>query len=308
MKNAIQGAVEQSRGGQVDRLHGATATQQFKASVQHAPQRDTSWADGMAKFAKGAQDAYGTYEQRQQALADERSNEIIRKLSPEQRREARANGTLLYQDDKSVMELLSFKTGRNAAYEVDAEMKNDLAQYRTREEFDEARQARMTQKAKNYADAAGVNESDPFYQQGFNDNIVNRNAALYDSHAQFLSKQLSAQSVLEARNDISPMMDDISIMKDPAAGKMFVSYLNNGLSSGEIPTDQEAIDTLTMLSNDAVHKEHGLNLLETMGEQELNVLGGKRKIKDILGPEVYENLKTKAGEAAYTRNAEQTRN
>lgn len=308
MKNEIQGAVEASRGGPVERLHGATATQGFRASVQQAPQRDNSWAEGMAKFAKGAQDVYGTYEQRQKDLAEERSNEIIRKLSPEQRREARANGTLLYQDDKSVMELLSFKTGRNAAYEVDAEMKNDLAQYRTREEFDEARQARMAQKAKNYAEAAGVNETDPFYQQGFNDNIVSRNAALYDSHAQFLSKQLSAQSTLEARNDISPMMDDISIMKDPSAGRMFASYLNNGLNSGEIPTDQEAIDTLTMLANDAVHKEHGLNLLETMGDQELNVLGGKRKIKDIFGPEVYENLKTKAGEAAYSRNAEQTRN
>lgn len=307
MKNAIQGAVEQARGGQVDRLHGATATQNFRASVQQAPQGDTSWAEGMAKFAKGAQDAYGTYEQRQKSLADERSNEIIRKLSPEQRREARANGTLLYQDDQSVMEALSFKTGRNAAYEVDTEMKNDLARYRTREEFDEARQARMQQKAKNYAEAAGVKEDDPFYQQGFNDNITARNAALYDSHAQFLSKQLAAQSTLEARNDIAPMMDDITIMKDPAAGKMFASYLNKGLESGEIPTDQEAIDTLTMLANDAVHKEHGLNLLDTMGEQELNVLGGKRKIKDIFGPEVYENLKTKAGEQAYQRNAEQTR-
>lgn len=307
MKNEIKEAVDQSRGNPVERLRGSTATVGFRASTQHAAQRDTSWADGMAQFAKGATAVYGTYEERQKQLADERSNEIIRKLTPEQRREARTSGTLLYQDDKSVMEALSFKTGRNAGYEVDAEMKNDLARYRTREEFEEARQARMAQKAKNYAEAAGVNEDDPFYQQGFNDNIVARNSALYDSHAQFLSKQLSAQATLEARNDISPMMDDLTIMKDPAAGKMFASYLNKGLESGEIPTDQEAIDTLTMLANDAIHKEHGLNLLDTMGEQELNVLGGKRKIKDIFGPEVYENLKTRAGEQAYKRNAEQTR-
>lgn len=307
MKNAIQQAVDQSRGGPQERLHGSTATQQYRAATVQADVRDNSWAEGMAKFAKGATDAYGVYEKSQEKLAEERSDEIIRKLSPEQRREARANGTLLYQDDKQVMEMLNFKTGRNAAFEVDSEMKNDLQRYRTREEFEEARQVRMQQKSQSYAEAAGVDMDDVNYQKGFNNQIVQRNAALYDSHAQFLSKQLSAQASLEARNDISPMMDDVTIMKDPSAGRMFVSYLNKGIESGEIPTDSEAIDTLTMLAKDAINKEHGLNLLDTMGEQELNVLGGKRKIKDIFGPEVYENLKVSAQEAAYKRNAGRTR-
>ena len=266
MRNAIEQAVDQSRGGPSERLHGSTATQQFRASTQHADVRENSWADGIAKFAKGASDAYGVYKKTQADLAEERSDEIIRKLTPEQRREARTNGTLLYQDDKDVMALLSFKTGRNAAFEVDTEMKNDLQRYRTREEFEEARQVRMQQKSQSYAEAAGVDVDDPFYQKGFNDRIVQRNAALYDSHAQFLSKQLSAQASLEARNDISPMMDDVTIMKDPSAGRMFVSYLNKGIESGEIPTDSEAIDTLTMLAKDAINKEHGLNLLDTMGE------------------------------------------
>ncbi|WP_222114597.1 hypothetical protein, partial [Staphylococcus epidermidis] len=86
-------------------------------------------------------EAADAYDKRQRDKADERSDEIIRKLTPEQRREAIKNGTLLYQDDPYGMEGLRFKTGRNAAFLIDDEVaqKVQSGEFRTRAEMEEYR-------------------------------------------------------------------------------------------------------------------------------------------------------------------------
>ncbi|UBU95735.1 protein inside capsid C [Pseudomonas phage PCS4] len=271
---------------------------------------DNGLANAMRNFVQTGADAYNQYDQHQQKLAEERSNEIIRKLTPEQRREAIANGTLLYKDDARAMTLLRQKTGRNAAFEVDSEIqaKIQAGHFRNREDMEAYRQQRMADRAKSYAESAGINPEDPDYQRGFNTDIVQRNAGLYDLHSQFLSKNLEAQASIEARNDLTPLMNDPKFLGSQDGAYVVANYVNKGLETGEFPSDREAINAITMLTGDAIAKDGGQVFLRELKDKKIKVLGGETTVENLLGPEVYQQMLTKADTAHYERNAKKTEN
>lgn len=277
----------------------------YQAARIAKPVIDNSLGDAMRNFIKAGGDTFASYEQNRKSQADERSNEIIRKLTPEQRRQAIGEGTLLYADDPDAMQQLRLKSGRNAAYEVDNEVQTEIQKgtFRTRKELDEWRQTRMEQKAKNYAEMAGIDPNDSMYQQGFNSDITQRNAAVYDLHSQYLSKNLETQAVLETQADLQPMLDDPKILGNPASAEHFASYFNNNLKTGVFPSDGHAVQALQRVASAAVEKDGGVTLLDNLGDKTINVYGGQRKVSDLLGPEMMDNLKMKAATSTYTRNS-----
>ena len=277
----------------------------YQAARIKAETTDTSLGDAMRNFVKVGADAYGTYADKRQSQANERSNEIIRKLTPEQRRQAIGEGTLLYADDPDAMQQLRLKSGRNAAHEVDNEVQTEIQKgsFRSRQELDEWRQTRMEQKSKNYAEMAGIDPNDTTYQQGFNADIANRNAAVYDLHSRYLSKNLETQAVLETQADLEPMLDDPKVLGNPASADHFTGYFNNGLKTGIFPSDGHAVQALQRVASAAVDKEGGVTLLDNLGDKTLNVYGGQRRVADLLGPEMMDNLKMKAATSAYTRDS-----
>ncbi|MBP5090051.1 hypothetical protein HUS91_31790, partial [Pseudomonas chlororaphis] len=103
--------------------------------------RDTSLADALQNFAKTGAGLYGVYDETQQAQGKERANEIIRKLSPSQRRADTEQGILLYQDDPYAMQSYRELVGSNAAHELDQEIheKVSLGEFKSRRELDEYR-------------------------------------------------------------------------------------------------------------------------------------------------------------------------
>ena len=266
---------------------------------------DNGLAAAMKSFISAGAEAYGAYEKTQKDRAEDRSNEIIRKLSPEQRRAAIQDGTLLYKDDPYAMAMLRQKTGRNAAFEVDSEIQQKITagQFRTREELDEYRQTRLQDRAKSYAEQAGINHEDVDYKRGFDADIVQRNAGIYDMQNRFLSKNLEAQASIEARNDLTPLLSDPKFLGGAGSGNIVTGYINNGLYSGEIPTDRQAIDAVRMVTTDAITKEGGAAFLRDFKDKKIKVLGGEQTIENLLGPDVYEDMLTKADTAAYERNA-----
>lgn len=277
-------------------------------ATHNAPTGSSGLGEAMRRFVQTGSYTYNAYEANAQSKAEERSNEIITKLTPEQRRAAIADGTLLYKDDARAMKLLRQKTGRNAAYEVDSEIQQKIQQghFRTREDMDGYRQQRLSDRQKSYAEAAGVNPEDEDYKRGFTTDIVSRNAGLYDLQSQVLSKNAEAQASIEARNDLTPLFNDKSFLDSPDGAYVVSNYINRGLESGEIPSDNEAINTLTMLTKDAVVKEGGANWLRSAKDHKINVLGGSTTIENLLGPEVYQDLIVKADTETYTRNAKRT--
>lgn len=311
MASNIDRAVQQSQMNTSQPLTGTTGQVQFQASRQHADVGQNGFAQSMANFVKSGTNAYGDYQDQQRKAADERSNEIIRKLTPEQRREAISNGTLLYQDDPDAMNMLRQKTGRSAAYDVEDEIntkiQNGEFDDKDRKYVEEYRQQRLTAASKAYAESAGIDENDPEYQSGYNADITQRNAGIFDAHAQRRSKWFQAQAAVNTRGDLAPLLDDPNVMNSPSGGGVIAGYFNNGLKNGQFPSDKHAMDSLTMLVKEAQTKPGGYNLLKSLGEQELNVLGGARKVRDLMDPDVYQNSLVKAQTNEYTLNASKTR-
>ena len=267
--------------------------------------QSTGFADSMNQFVKNAGDAFGAHEASMKTQADERSNEIIRKMTPAERRAAIESGTLLYKDDPYAMAALRQKSGRNAAYGVDEEIQLEIQKgtFRNRQELDVYRQTRMEQASKSYAEDAGIDPNDSLYQKGFNADISQRNAAVYDLHGQWLSKNYEAQAVVETRADIAPLMNDQAFFKGAKAPGTFATYFNEGLTSGIFPSDGHAIKAIQLATSEAVNKPGGAQFLDGFQDQEITVYGAKHKVRDLIGGDVYDNLRVKAQEASYTRDS-----
>lgn len=311
MASAIGQAVDKAQMQTSQPLSNSTATVQFQASRQQGQVGNNGFAQSMANFVKSGVNAYGDYQEQQRKAADERSNEIIRKLTPEQRREAIANGTLLYQDDPDAMNMLRQKSGRSAAYDVEDEINTKIANGefddKDRKYVEEYRQTRLAAASKAYAESAGIDENDPEYQAGYNADITQRNAGIFDAHAQRRSKWFQAQAAINTRGDLAPLLDDPNVMNSPSGGGVIAGYFNNGMQTGQFPSDRQALDSLQMLVKEATGKPGGVNLLKSLAEQELNISGGPRKVKDLMDPDVYQASIVKAQANEYQLNATKTR-
>lgn len=310
MANDIARAVDQSQMGGKERLHGSTGTTGFQASVQRADVGNNGFGAAMAEFVKTGVQAYGTYEAQNQKNAQAESDKIIRSMTLEQRKTAISNGTLHMQDDPDTMNILRHDTGRSAAYEIENEMQNKISSGefdgKDRKELEEYRQTRLSMISESYAKDAGIDPSDPDYQRGFNSDIVQRNAGIFDLHDQRRSKRYIAQAVINTRGDIGGLLDDPEYMRSLDSGKHMADYFNTKAASGGIPTEQAMIDSLNLTVSDAVNKDHGPNFLNSFGDQEVTVMGVKQKIRDVIGSDKYDNLTVKAQTAAYERNRPRT--
>ncbi|MES9289597.1 hypothetical protein ABEQ80_12530, partial [Cutibacterium acnes] len=100
--NQIKQAVDGQERSGVEQLRN-TGRLGYQAATYRAPTGSNGIGDALLDFGRNAASFYGAHRDFQKSKADERSNEIIRKLTPEQRRAATANGTLLYQDDQDAM-------------------------------------------------------------------------------------------------------------------------------------------------------------------------------------------------------------
>src|SRR3990167_3104832 len=245
MKNTIAQAVDGQERSGVERLRD-TGRLGYQAATFQAPRGSNGVSEALLNFGENATRLYGTYKDVQKTQADERSNEIIRKLTPEQRRAAVANGSLLYQDDPDAMEALRFKSGRNAAFEVETEIKQKIAQggFKTQQELMEYRNTRMADKAKAYAESVGIDSADQHYQRGFNADIVQRDAAIYDDHARKISEQTQAIAQMETVSDLGSMFSDEGFLRSDTAAGDFANYFSASLAKGSIPTEGMAVSVL----------------------------------------------------------------
>jgi hypothetical protein len=306
MANEIARAVDQSAMGGKERLKGSTATTQFTASVQRADVGSNGFTDSMAAFVKAGTAAWGSHAEQASKNAQANSDKIIRSMTPQQRKEAIASNTLLAQDDPDTMNILRHDTGRSAAYMIENEMQNKIASgefdQKDRKELEEYRQTRLSMISESYAKDAGIDPNDPDYQRGFNSDIVQRNAGLFDLHEQRRSKRFIAQSVINTRGDVQGLLDDPNFMKSTDAGPQLAAYFENKSATMGFPTEGSLVEAINQTTMDAVNKDHGTNLLKSLGDQEVTVLGVKQKIRDVVGEDKYQNLLAKAGAASYERN------
>jgi hypothetical protein len=294
----------------MSRLRG-TGTVDYKAAsvgVDPSYERKSQLIDTVGKMAQVGADTYGKYKENQRAKADERSNEIIRKLTPEQRREAINNGTLLYQDDPYAMEALKLKTGRNAAYLVDDDVAQKVknGEFRTREEMEQYRHNQLQEGAKSFAEQFGINETDEYFQKGFNSDITERNISLYGAHDSFLSEQAKKGAVINSRVELNSVLSDPATLRSPYAGEFFENYFKAGLTTGSIPSDDQAFSMVAQGLNDVVNKEGGAQFLQQIENRKITLHGREATYKDLMGNEQWNAMMIKAQHNEFQLNAKKT--
>lgn len=300
----IESALQAAQPG-LSRLRGGAGGMGYRAATTQAEQPRSSLLDTIGRFAKAGADMYTAKEQRARDLADERSNEIIRKLTPEQRREALNNGTLLYQDDPYAMEALRVKTGRNAAYLVDDDVMQKVKEgvFRTREEMEQYRHSRLQEGAKAYAEQFGIDPEDVDYQRGFNGDITERNISLYGAHDNFLSQQAQKGAVINSRVELNGVLQDPDMLRRPDSADFFENYISNGLVTGAIPSDAQATQLISQAFSDASSRAGGADFLMRVGDKKVTLNGATTTYKELMGEEQWNALMVTAQRAQYDNDA-----
>ncbi|KMT52444.1 MULTISPECIES: hypothetical protein [Pseudomonas] len=296
--NSIAQALGQSAqttsGRQAFRAGSGAGYQAARIARPDAP--DNSLADSMRNFVRAGGDVFGSYDANQQVQGKERANEIIRKLNPEERRTAREQGVLLYQDDPYAMRHLNELTGSNAANELDQEVQGMVTrgELKTRKELDEYRATRLQEGAKSFAEMSGIDPEDGDYQRGFNASITQRNAAVVDQFGRRKSEEFQVNAGIQSRSDLGSLLSDPAFMRTPEAATVMAGYINNGLQTGIIPTTSAAMELLRGSLQDATARDGGVSLLGNIGNQQVNIGGQMVNITDVVGADAMENFKAKA--------------
>lgn len=303
----VLSALEMARPG-MSRLRAGGGGMNYQAATIYKEQPKSSLLDTIGRFAQAGADMYAASEQRKKDLADERSNEIIRKLTPEQRREALNNGTLLYQDDPYAMEALRVKSGRNAAYLVDDDVMQKVknGDFRTRQEMEEYRHSRLQEGAKNYAEQFGIDPEDVEYQRGFNADITERNISLYGAHDAFLSEQAKKGAIVNSRVELNSVLSDPDLLRRPDAAEFFGKYIDNALTIGSIPSDDQAVQLIGSALSDVTNRPGGAYFLQGIENQKVTLHGATSTYRELLGEEQWNAMMVTAQKSQFDHDAKLT--
>lgn len=306
MASKLEQALSQLPQAGSTRIRGGSASMQYRpVTIQQEGFRQSNLVQSLAKFGTAMGEAADAYDKRQRDKADERSDEIIRKLTPEQRREAIKNGTLLYQDDPYAMEALRFKTGRNAAFLIDDEVAQKVqnGEFRTRTEMEEYRHKRLTEGANEFAEQFMINPEDAEFQRGFNANITERNISLYGKHDAFLSEQAQKGAILASKVELSGVLKDPAVLARPESGEFFQRYIDNALKTGSIPSDAQAQQVIIGSLNDVIQRPGATNFLQSLEGRQVTLNGKTTTYKELMGEEQWNALMVKAQSTQFDNDA-----
>ena len=291
------------------RLRGGPASLQRRSvNVLAEGTQPSGLVQSLAKFGTALAEGASAYDAKQQSKADERSNEIIRKLTPEQRREAIKNGTLLYQDDPYAMQALNFKTGRNAAFLIDDDVAQRVqnGEFRTRAEMEKYRNDQLTKGAQTYADQFGLNVDDEQFQRGFNNDITERNISLYGKHDSFLSDQAQKGAIVASKVELTGVLNDPQVLARPESGEFFEKYINQGITSGSIPSDAQAQQVIISSLNDVIQRPGSSTFLQNLQDRKVTLNGKTTTYKELMGEEQWNSLMVKAQSTQFKNDAKLT--
>lgn len=305
MPNNLANALAQVQPGQ-SRLRGVQSGMNYQAAqVSEVPVRKSPLLDSLGKFAEAGYSAYQTYQKRQEDDGTKQAEEIIRKLTPEQIREATANGTLLYQDNPYAMKSLKLQAGLNGAYEADSVIADRAAagDFETREDMEKARHELLQAKATEYAKNFGFHENDADYQAGFNGDITRRNVAIYQKHDEFLSTRAKTGAVKLQTDKYTNTFSTPEVLSRGDSGKVFASMIQQDQSTSALPNDGHTKAVITGTFGNIVNRKGGSQFLASVADQPLTVDGVKTTYKEYFGDERWNNMVATAATNEYELDA-----
>lgn len=307
MANNVMSALDMARPG-MSRLRSTAGGMGYQAANIQAEQPKSSLLESLGRFAKAGTDVYQAREEHRKGQADAQSNEIIRKMTPEQIREASNNGTLLYQDNPYAMASLRQKVGRNAAYEVDNDAMTQVkaGKFKTRQELDEYRHQKLQEKIAESAELYGFNPEDEDFKSGYDADITQRNVAIYGAHDQYVNVETQKGAMVNTTKEMSTFTQDPAFLASPQGADQFTSYVNTAQSKGDFPNDDMMVQSIGSQLQNIAAQSGGAIMLRNLADKEITVHGKKTTYRQLYGEEVWKGLEQKADRAQYDNDAKAT--
>lgn len=277
--------------------------QTYKAqAIQAAPVDTTNNFSKLMELGSMGTKAYGQYVAHREQEGQKRKNEILLKnMQPDQIKRMRNDGTLLYQDDPYAMRALERELGRQEAYNADAIVANKIkaGDFNTREEMEEFRANLVKEAATTMANAYGVNENSTYYREGMQQDIVDRNMAIYNAQAMKTDQAKRNETRLVVENNLQAI-----IQNTPNKAEGIIAYLNQARDEGML-NDTEF---------NVMFQRAAVNLAETGDVTQMKALlaspvmvdGVETTFGTSIGMEQGNQFVMTAGQKAYSNNQAET--
>lgn len=299
-KNSIAQTLNNMQQTQVDTSSSSTALPSYTPGQINSREPDPSAGSqvlgSLIEFAKTGSAAFQEYDKYKTNEADTRSNEILAKLSPEERATALQNGTLLYQDDPWTMRALKQKIAQNAALMADNQIIDNInkGSYSNGQQLTDDMYNSRAQAGEAAARLNGFDFNDPDFQKGYSTNAGTRNLKIQETHAQWESGQIQKTKGLHDSVAISGFINTTPQSDPNITAQNLYDYIAN--SGGSYDDKVRLIgQTLNGLSGVA----GGAQVIQRLQGMVFDLYGQKVNLDQVYGKEGMETFITKAGQSNY---------
>lgn len=300
IKQGLQGVSVMGAAG----LKGVSGRSYAARTIQADTNRSSKIADlsrSLSEFGQVATQAAGMYVDHRKGTALDNTKKIMDKMTPEQIRLSREDGTLLAQDDPYTTRELNYQLATMESDGVYSEMMqsiNDDKLYPTKASFQKALTERLAARQKEMQPAYGVDPSDAAWSKGWNSDVIAKNIAV--------SGQLDARDDKIARNKANlartrttqRILTDRSLTSDHAAGLINMT-IDEDIDSGIIRNSSELSDTLINIAQTSANQPNGLELLDRLKEKSIDLFGTQVSYKEAIGDAQWMVLEAQAKQSVY---------
>lgn len=281
-------------------VQGATFTAQ---NVQAQQTNQTNYSGQLLGIAQLGSQLYADYVDRREKQGKERAAEILmKKMQPEQIRELRQSGALLYQDDPYAMRALERELGRQEAYNVDAMVRERIANgdYPTRAAMEQDRSDMMESARDGMAQTYGIEPTSEYFREGMQADIVERNMAIYDAQARKQDQRHRNEARVVIESNLGSLVNS-------GNGGHVLSYLQDMKNKGVIRNDAEFETYAIKAVKDLSQRPNSIDQVRAIMDSDIPLYGGKTTLRARLGEEMFRNFENSAAESTLRNNQETQR-
>lgn len=280
----------------------ATTTTNFsytptQESVKKTNNGLTDALGGLIEFAKNATIAVDAYGKSMKKQGDERSEEIIRTMTPEQRSQALGNGTLLYQDDPYTMAALHQKVAQSAILLSDNQIQNNIANgvYKDQKSLNDDIVSQRMASAAQVAEMNGFDINNEDFQKGLNYQANQRTVSLQESFLRKQSENTRTNANFQNTVEINSAIKNSLNLPAAQVADQIVGLVNNSTLS-----DQDKMAQIGNAMQAASTSPQGAGILTELRSRQFNVFGKNVTPVDIFGESGMQKYQQVGDESTYS--------
>lgn len=281
----------------ISRLQGQTYQAQ---RIDPVATSNSNPAAALMSLAQMGTEQYAAYVAKREEQGIKRKNEILlQNLKPEQIRQLRNDGTLLYQDDPYAMRALERELGRQEAFNIDSIVTNKIkaGDFKDRSEMEAFRASLYEDMLKQSAEAYGIDPTSKFFREGLQRDIVERNMAVYNTQAVKTDQAERNKARLVVEGNVQAIAK-----AGRNSGSNIIEYLNKSREDGVIRSDSEMETFLHKAALELSQKPNGVEELKQLANAKVNLWGEDTTYAEFIGTEAMNLIMLKAHEKQFTND------